>query len=100
MADKTIAHAEQPSQNSDPVPTVTYNVIDEALGQLIRVTNYLSGSFFYDAAIGSAVPTPQFNVLEALDSPWISSEKLPDLHRYWNEVSDSLDKWLEQPPPI
>ena len=98
MADRMIAHAERLSENSDAVPVVTYNDIDDALGQLIRVTNYLSGSFFYDTAIGSAVPTPQFNVLEALDSAWVSSDHLETLHRYWNEVSASMDKWLDLHP--
>ena len=98
MADKIVAHAERLSENLNGVPPVTYSNIDNALGRLIRVTNYLSGSFFYDTAIGSAVPTPQFNVIEALDSPWISTGNLPTLHRYWDDISASMDKWLETLP--
>jgi hypothetical protein len=97
LADRTIAHAERLSENSHAVPLVTYNDIDNALGQLIRVTNYLSGSFFYDTAIGSAVPTPQFNVLEALDSGWTSTDNIPALHDFWRETCDSMDRWLELP---
>jgi hypothetical protein len=100
MADRVVAHAERLDDNSGEAPRVTYKDIDNALGQLIQVTNYLSGSFFYDTAIGSAVPTPQYNVLEPLDSPWTSPEMLPKLHQYWNEVCESLDKWLDQPLPI
>jgi hypothetical protein len=100
MADRVVAHAERLDDKSGAAPRITYKDIDNALGQLIQVTNYLSGSFFYDTAIGSAVPTPQYNVLEGLDSPWTSPEMLPKLHRYWNEVCESLDKWLEKPLPI
>jgi hypothetical protein len=100
MADKVVAHAERHSDKSDAAQRVTYNDIDNALGQLISVTNYLSGSFFYDAAIASVVPTPQFDVLEGLDSPWTSPEMLPNLHRYWDAVGESLDKWLDEPLKI
>ena len=93
LADRQIAHAERLSESSDPIPTATYNDIDQALQQIVRVANFLSTSFFYDAAFGSVVPTPQFDVLEALDRPWITTENIPALHKYWGELSDSIDAW-------
>ena len=93
LADRQIAHAERLSEFSDPISTTTYNDIDQALQQIVRVANFLSTSFFYDAAFGSVVPTPQFDVLEALDQPWITTENIPALHKYWGELSDSIDAW-------
>lgn len=98
MADRVIAHAERVAEGSDPLPSATYNDIDEALRQIVRVTNYLSSFFFYDTAIGSAVPTPQFNVLEALDEPWAKKETIPALHQYWHDLCDSMDDWLVVSP--
>jgi hypothetical protein len=93
MADRRVAHAERISEGSGAVPIATYNDIDEALKQIVYVANFLSSSFFYDAAFGSVVPAPQFDVLEALDQPWITTDNLPRLHRYWHELCKSMDAW-------
>jgi hypothetical protein len=93
LADRRIAHADRLSKSADAIPTATYNDIDQALQQIVKVANFLSASFFYDAAFGSVVPTPQFNALEALDQPWISTANLPALHKYWGELSNSIDAW-------
>ena len=93
LANRQIAHAQRFSESSNPIPTTTYNDIDQALQQIVRVANFLSTSFFYDAAFGSVVPTPQFDVLEALDQSWITTKNIPTLHKYWGELSDSIDAW-------
>ena len=93
LADKRMAHAERLSENAGPAPTATYNDVDQALRQIVRVTNFLSASFFHDTVFGSVVPTPQFDVLEALDQPWITTANIPSLHEHWNELSDAMDQW-------
>jgi hypothetical protein len=93
MADRRVAHAERISEDSGAVPTATYNDIDTALQQIVYVANFLSSSFFYDAAFGSVVPTPQFDVLEALDKPWATTDNLATLHRYWHDLCTSMDSW-------
>ena len=93
LADRRIAHAERLSTSADEIPTATYSDIDQALQQIVKVANFLSTSFFCDAAFGTVVPTPQFNSLEALDQPWISTANLPALHKYWGELSNSIDAW-------
>ena len=95
MADKRIAHAERRADDSDAVPLVTYNDIDEALQHIVRVANYLSSAIFYDATFGSVVATPQFDVLDGLDQPWVKTDNIPALHQYWREICDSMDKWRE-----
>jgi hypothetical protein len=72
---------------------VTYSDIAAALAQIVRVANYLSSHFFYDAVSEAVVATPQFNVLEALGEPWVLTEHIPALHTYWNEICESMDKW-------
>lgn len=93
LVNRQIAHAERISESASPIPIATYNDIDKALEQIIRVANFLSTSFFYDAAFGSVVPTPQFDVLQALDKPWITTANMQVLHKYWGELSVSMDDW-------
>ena len=95
MANRTIAHAERIDKDSNPVPPVTYNVIDQALQNIIRVASFLSARFFNDAAIGSVVPVPQFDILKALDDPWVIADNLPALHQYWHDLSNTMDKWTD-----
>ncbi len=93
LANRRIAHAQRLSESSSLIPTTTYDDISNALKQVVNVANFLSTSFFYDTAFGSVVPVPQFDVLEALDQPWITSDNMPALRRYWSELSDSMDSW-------
>jgi len=96
LADKVTAHAERIAENSGALPVVTYNTIDEALKRIIQVASFLSGQFFHDAALGSVVPTPQFDVLEGLDQPWVQSEHLPQLHEHWHELSQTMEGWADR----
>lgn len=93
LADRRVAHAERLSESADPIPTATYDDIDQALQQIVKVANFFSTSFFYDAVFGSVVPIPQFDVLEGLDQPWITTKNIPALHKYWDELSESIDNW-------
>jgi hypothetical protein len=72
---------------------VTYNTIDTALQNIVRVANFLSTHFFNDTAFGSIVPVPQFNVLESLDQPWVTPEHLPALHEHWHKLSETMAQW-------
>lgn len=95
MANRRMAHAERIFKSSKAVPIASYNDIDDALKQIVRITNFLSSYFFYDAAFGNVVPTPQFDVLKALDQPWITSDNIPLLHKYWDETSAAMDAWAD-----
>lgn len=93
MADRRMAHAERISEESESVPIVTYDDIDTALKQIVCVANFLSSSFFYDATFGSVVATPQFDVLEHLDEPWVTPLNKPLLCTYWRELCTSMNSW-------
>lgn len=93
MADRRVAHAERLSQDADAAPVATYDDIDVALRQVVVVANFLSSHFFYDAAFGTVVPTPQFDVLQDLDEPWVTSGNVPLLREHWDEVADAMNQW-------
>lgn len=96
FADKRVAHAER-SARADAVPAATFDEVDEALRLIVRAVDFVSIAVFYDTAIGSVVPTPQFDVLEGLDAPWITPENLSSLHQAWRQVSERMDEWVKNP---
>lgn len=93
MTDRLIAHAERISKKNDAISIATYNDIDDALKEIVKVTSFLSSMFFYESSLGSVVPTPQFDVLEGLDAPWITTANLPLLHDYWSQLSSTMSDW-------
>ena len=95
MVNQQIAHAERLPEDVKLSTAITYNDINEAFKQVVQVANFLLGSFFCDTAIGSIVPTPQFDVLEALDAPWVKAENLNLLQDYWQKQSDEMDGWIQ-----
>lgn len=90
---RRIAHADRLSESSGPIPTAIYDDIDQALRQIVKMANLFSMALFHDAPFGPVVPAPEFDVLEALDQPWITTVNIPALHEYWRKLSDSMDVW-------
>lgn len=92
MVNQQIAHAER---IADDISTeVTYNDINDAFKQVVQVANFLLESFFHDVALGSIVPTPQFDVLEALNVAWVNAENLSLLQDFWQQQSNEMDGWI------
>ena len=83
------------SQIDKPVANVTLETVDTALKNIVQVASFISTDFFSDAAFGSVVPVPQFDVLEHLDAPWVDAAHLPALHEHWHAVSDRLADWTD-----
>jgi hypothetical protein len=96
LADRSIAHAERITADDKPVANVTFNTVDTALKSIVQVASFISTHFFSDAAFGSVVPVPQFDVLEHLDARFVETSHLPALHAHWHEVSDRLADWTER----
>jgi hypothetical protein len=92
FVDKHVAHAERIDQSAAPIPVATYNDVDAALRQIVRVTSFISSAIFADA-LGSVVPTPQFDVLEHLDQPWVTTSNIAALQQHWDELSSRMDSW-------
>ncbi len=93
LVDQQIAHAQRRSNASEAIATATYDDIDLSLKQLIRVTNFVAGSIFYEAPFGGVVSIPQYDVLRALDKPWLAKKNLLKLHDFWAEQTDLIDSW-------
>lgn len=98
LADKQIVHAERHASPDDRPVGASFFDFDTALGQIVKVANHVSTTFFYDAAFGSIVPTPQFDVLKGLDAPWITKKNIGRLHDFWWELAESMDKWTTEDP--
>lgn len=95
LADRAIAHAERITADDTPVANVTFEAIDTALKNIVQVASFISTHLFSDAAFGSSVPVPQFNLLEHLDAPWVEKAHMPTLHAHWREISDRLADWTD-----
>ena len=93
MVDKTVAHAERIPASAPAVPVATYNDVDEALGIIVRVCQFVSWNILGEGGFSSVVATPQFDVLEHLDQPWCLPETLPALLDYWHTLARSMDDW-------
>ncbi|WP_457333561.1 hypothetical protein [Rhizobacter sp. P5_C2] len=94
MVDKTIAHAEFISPGALAVPIATYNDVDEALGTIARVCQFVSWNILGDGGFGSIVETPQADVLDALDQPWCLPGTLPALDQHWHAISRAMNDWV------
>lgn len=92
LADKRLAHSEHLSPRQEEKLQLTFNDLEEALKQVVGVANFISANVLFDTAIGSVVPTAQYNQLEHLDSPWSSASTIPALHAHWTEVEARLNK--------
>jgi len=93
MVDKTIAHAERLAPGVPSVPIATFNDVDQALGIIARVCQFVSWNLLGEGGFGSIVATPQFDVLKDLDQPWCLPETLPALHEHWQTISQAMDEW-------
>lgn len=94
VANRVIAHAERINPGTTTAPTATYGEVDTALEQIVRVMNFISSNLFYHVSFGSIVPVPQYDVLEALDQPWIMPENLPAVHEEWYTICERIDEWV------
>lgn len=94
MVDKTLAHAERIPIGSPAIPVATYDDVNEALGIIVRVCQFVSWNLLAEGGFGSIVATPQFDVLHDLDQPWCLPATVPALNNYWHEVSNAIDDWV------
>ncbi|MDF3821995.1 hypothetical protein P3G55_18970 [Leptospira sp. 96542] len=92
MADKIVAHTERVPDDK-PIPIATYQDIDDALKIIVRTSNFIGHFFFFDEPFGTVVATPQYNVMDRLDRPWVQSKNIPALHEFWNQQAEVMDKW-------
>lgn len=98
LASKRMAHAERLSEHADAIPVVTYEEVDEALKIIVSVTNWISTHVFFDNAFGTVLATPDFDPMEYLDEPWVTSQNVPGLEQHWREISKTMEDWADADP--
>ena len=90
--DKQIAHSDHSFDPNDPQFQPTLNDIDESIKTIIQVRQFLSTFILFDTDYGG-VPTPQFDVFENLDQPFISFNEMTNLDTYWHKRVKDVDGW-------
>lgn len=93
VTDRAIAHAERVEARGETIFPFTHNDVADALRTIVYVVNFISSQIFYDAAFGSVVPVPQYDVFAGLDQPWITPLNMPKLSLYWQDLSREIDDW-------
>ncbi|WP_135076694.1 hypothetical protein [Terasakiella sp. SH-1] len=100
FADKFIAHAADPTSRatiSQEGMTVSMAKLSTCHQALFSLTQAISGQLLWGTA-SPAIPHPQFDVLEHLDTQWLSDENLEQAREAWNERIDEVEGW--RPPKL
>lgn len=97
IASAFIAHAADASRRNQITPaerSVTLEKISLAQKAICRVASYVYGPILYIGG-SSLLPTPQYNFMESLDKPWITSENIPLLRQCWEKHRKKVESWVE-----
>jgi hypothetical protein len=69
---------------------VTLDRIHEYHKVILKVSNFIYGTLLGEGELGG-IPTPQYDICEGLDKPWINSDGLEGLGEFWNSYVGKLD---------
>ncbi len=98
FANKFIAHkADSTSLGGleDEQRGITLDRIHEYHKIILRVSNFIYGALMGEGELGG-IPTPQYNIFEDLDKPWINRKNLEGLGEFWHSHVEKLN----QTPPF
>jgi hypothetical protein len=93
FTNKFIAHkADSTSLKSleDEQRGITLDQIHNYHKIILRVGNFIYGTLLGESELGG-IPTPQYDICEDFDKPWISSKGLEGLGEFWNSYVEKLD---------
>ncbi len=96
---KFIAHAaDERSRRVEPLDRfgLSLDEIAEAQRIVIRIATTIGSHILYDTALGSVVPTPQFNVFENLEMPVIPAANMEEIGDWWHRHERERDNWLHE----
>jgi hypothetical protein len=94
-ADKFIAHASDPLSRAvvgDREMAISMDKLAKCQKALISASQMICGQLLWDAS-SSPIPTPQYDVLESLELPWVPKEALEELHGLWHERVKEVESW-------
>lgn len=98
---KFIAHAADPvsRQNLTPDQTkITLNKFADCHKAICRVANFIFSHILYEGASAHLVPIPQFDHLEDIDKPLISTNDLNVAYVAWEQNVSEIDNWEKDFP--
>jgi len=96
---KFIAHAaDKLSRKNAPLDRLGLSLdeIAEAQRIIIRIATTIGSQILYDSALGGVVPTPQFNVFENLEMPFIPAANLEEIGDWWHRHASERENWLRE----
>jgi hypothetical protein len=92
---KYLAHASAPETRiklKDEQKNITLERLDQCYQAIIMVASFIGGIILYDSSVGG-VPTPQFDHLENLDKPMVSTNDIDLLDTFWTQRSQEVANW-------
>jgi len=93
FANKFIAHKADSKSLvglEDEQRGITLDRIHEYHTVILRVANFIYGSVIGEGELGG-IPTPQYDIFEGLDKPWIKTDDLESLGEFWDTHTEKLD---------
>lgn len=93
FANKFIAHKADSKSLlglEDEQRGITLDCIHECHKVILSVANFVYGSVIGEGELGG-IPTPQYDIFEDLDKPWIKTDDLESLGEFWHTHKEKLD---------
>jgi hypothetical protein len=98
LCNKRIAHAADAVSRGEAgrqVLGISFNDIDAAHRAILTVTQFVSAYLLYDTNI-QAIPTPQFDQFEHLDSGWLGKNSIEELSQVWDNIVKERARWVDR----
>ena len=98
QSNKFVAHAaDKFSRDSGSVKNVaiTLDQIDKIFKTFFSIVNFISAHVIYETYY-PPLATPQYNVLEGLDKPWVNKKDLSYLEEKWREQDQLIEGWQNE----
>jgi hypothetical protein len=97
-ANKFIAHAATPGSraiNGSDEMNVTLGGLRETQKTIFKITHFLN-VYLLGTGDGLGLPTPQYNLFEYLDFPFVVPEKVNILETAWHSYDEEIKTWREE----
>jgi hypothetical protein len=94
LSNKFIAHAADlfSRVSSDATADLTLHKITRCHRAIYQVANYIDSTLLWHST-NAGFPTTQFNQFDQLDAPWVMTEDIEQLSRFWDRHVTAIDAW-------
>jgi hypothetical protein len=97
LRNKFVGHAaDEFSRRNEPLDRLGVSLDEIAEGQqiVVRTAIAIGSHILYDTALGELVPTPQFDVFEHLEMPFIPADRMKEIGDWWDSHRCEREDWL------